>query len=130
MMTEEFWKSWLAFWIVAGGPGLLTAVSLAYSLYLSHRHLDAIKEALKNSRYIYIWGTSLGKRGLIWSFLEISKIAGMVVWPRASLIIGELDPGDLEKFPPYLKRLLIINMTMMIISVTWMVVVTVLIKFK
>lgn len=130
MTHEEFWKSWLAFWIVSGGPILLAAVGLAFSLYLSRCHLDAIKEALKNSRYIYIWGPSLGKRGLIWSFLDISKIAGMVVWPWASLRIGELDPTDLKNFPTRLKRLLIIDLTIMIISCTWMGIAVVLIKLK
>ncbi len=130
MMTEEFWKSWLAFWIVAGGPGLLAVAGIAYSLYLSHRHLDAIKEALKNSRYIYIWGDSLGKRGLIWSLLEIAKIAQMVVWPRASIIIGEVNPADLKNFPPYLKRHLIVNMTLIFTSFTWGIVVALLVKFK
>ena len=92
--------------------------------------MDEIKEALKNSRYIYIWGTSLGKRGLIWSLWEISKIAGMVVWPRASLIVGELDSVDLENFPPHLKRRLIIKMTMTITAFTWMVAVAILLKFR
>lgn len=49
MTTEEFWKSWLAFWIVAGGPLLLGFTGLAFSLYLTHRHLDTIKEALKTA---------------------------------------------------------------------------------
>ena len=129
MTAEEFWKSWLAFWFLAG-PGLLAAAGLAFSLYLTHRHLDAIKEALKNSRYIYLWGPSLGKRGVIWSLLEMSKITQMIIMPRSSLIIGELDPGDLEKFPPYLRRLLIIDMTIMITSVAWMAVAALLIKFK
>lgn len=129
MTTEEFWKSWLAFGIVTG-PILLAAVSLTYSLYLSRRHMDAIKEALKNSRYIYIWGTCLGKRGVFWSLLEISKIIGMVLWPWASLRIGELDPTDLKNFPPRLKRLLVINITMMLIAFTWMIVVGVVLKFR
>ena len=129
MTSIDTWSPWIAI-IVSGGPILLAAVSLAFSLYLSRCHLDAIKEALKNSRYIYIWGPSLGKRGLIWSFLDISKIAGMVVWPWASLRIGELDPIDLKNFPPRLKRLLIIDLTMMIISCTWMGIAVVLIKFK
>lgn len=129
-MGEEFWKSWLAFWIVAGGPGLLTVAGIAYSLYLSRRHLDAIKAALNNSRYIYIWGDSLGKRGLIWSLLEIAKIAQMVVWPRASINIGEVNPADLKNFPPYLKRHLIVNMTLMITSFTWGIVAALLVKFK
>ena len=129
MTAEEFWRSWLLFWLLAG-PLLLAAVNFAYSLYLSRRHLGAIKEALKNSRYIYLWGPSLGKRGVIWSLQEMSKITQMIIMPRSSLIIGELDPGDLEKFPPCLRRLLIIDMTIMITSVAWMAVAALLIKFK
>jgi hypothetical protein len=101
MTAEEFWRSWLLFWLLAG-PLLLAAVNFAYSLYLSRRHLGAIKEALKNSRYIYLWGPSLGKRGLIWSLLEIAKITQIIIYPRSSLHIGELDPDDLENFLPAL----------------------------
>ena len=102
MTAEEFWRSWLLFWLLAG-PLLLAAVNFAYSLYLSRRHLGAIKEALKNSRYIYLWGPSLGKRGVIWSLLEMSKITQMIIMPRSSLIIGELDPSDLENCLPPLN---------------------------
>ena len=129
MTSIDTWSPWIAI-IVIGGWSLLAAAGLAFSLYLSNRQLDAIKEALKNSRYVYIWGPSLGKRGFIWSLLEISKIAGMVVWPWASLRIGELDPIDLKNFPTRLKRLLIIDLTIMIISCTWMGIAVVLIKFK
>lgn len=97
---------------------------------LSHRHLNALKEALKNSRYIYIWGPSLGKRGLIWSILEISKITGMVAWPKASIKTGELDPLDLKNFPRNLKRRLIINLTVMTIGLTWMIGIAILLEFR
>lgn len=128
-MSIDTWNPWVAILFI-GAPGLLAIASIAHSLYLSRVHLEAIKKALKNSRYIYVWGTSLGKRGLIWSLLEISKIAGMIAWPRASLIIGELDPVDFKNFPPYLKRYLLMNLTMMGISFTWMVVVAVLVKLR
>mgnify|MGYP003601437056 FL=1 len=129
MTSIDTWSPWIVIFFI-GTPALLSAAGLAFSLYLTHRHLDAIKEALKNSRYIYLWGPSLGKRGVIWSLLEMSKITQMIIFPRSSLIIGELDPGDLEKFPPYLRRLLIIDMTIMITSAAWMAVAALLIKFK
>ena len=129
MTSIDTWSPWIVIFFI-GTPGLLAVAGLAFSLYLTHRHLDAIKEELKNSRYIYIWGPSLGKRGVIWSLLEMAKITQMIIMPRSSLIIGELDPGDLEKFPPYLRRLLIIDMTIMITSVAWMAVAALLIKFK
>ncbi|MFN3358824.1 MAG: hypothetical protein ACK418_22860 [Pseudomonas sp.] len=129
-MTDiDSWNPWAAI-IFMGCPFLIAVVTLAYSLHLSRRHLDAIKEALKNSRYIYLWGPSLGKRGLIWSLLEISKITGMVAWPRASIQIGELDPVDLENFPPHLKRRLIINLTVKVIAFIWMIVIAILLEFR
>ena len=129
MTAEEFWKSWLLFWLLVA-PFLLGIVGMAYSLYLSRRHLDAIKEALKNSRYIYLWGPSLGKRGLIWSLLEIAKITQIIIYPRSSLHIGELDPDDLEQFPPRLRRLLKIKSIMLIVNGVWVVAVFVLLKFE
>ena len=129
MTSIDTWSPWVSIFFL-GVPGLLTVTGISYSLYLSHRHMDAIKEALKNSRYIYIWGTSLGKRGVFWSLLEISKIASMVMWPWSSLRIGELDPTDLKNFPPRLKRLLVINATMMFTAFTWMVIVGVFLDFR
>ncbi len=130
MITEEFWTSWLAFAVFAAIPLLLGVVSIAFSLYLSRRHLEALKEALKNSRYIYVWGPSLGKRGLIWSLLEIAKIAGMVTWSNAYIRMEDVNPVDLKNFPPYLKRLLIIDAAMKIFGFSWMIVGAILINFK
>ncbi|MBV4454311.1 MULTISPECIES: hypothetical protein [Pseudomonas] len=129
MTSIDTWPTWIAI-IVMGGPTLLSAVGLSYSLYLTHRHLESIKQALKNSRYIYIWGDSLGKRGLIWSLLEMAKIAGMIVWPRASLINGELDPIDLKNFPPHLKRHLLSIITLAFIALPWAIVAAVLVEFR
>ncbi|WP_300724899.1 hypothetical protein [Pseudomonas sp.] len=129
MTSIDTWSPWIAI-IFTGTPILIGFVGIVFSLYLSHRYMDAIKEALKNSRYIYIWGPYLGKRGVIWSLLEIAKITGMVTWPWASLRIGELDPNDLKNFPPRLKRLLVINITMLYISFTWMAVVAVVLEFR
>ncbi|AIG04158.1 hypothetical protein [Pseudomonas fluorescens] len=128
MTNIDTWSPWVAIFALAA-PILLAYVGAAYSLYLSHRHLGAIKEALKNSRYIYIWGPSLGNRGLIWSLFEISKISGMIVWPRSAIMIGELDPVDLKNFPPHLKRHLIANLTIMSISLIWGIVSVALVKY-
>ncbi|NMY28376.1 hypothetical protein HBO19_20580 [Pseudomonas sp. WS 5021] len=128
MTIIDSWPLWFAIFFL-GAPMLIGVAGIAHSLYLSHRHLEAIKEALKNSRYIYIWGPSLGKRGLIWSLLEISKITGMIVWPRSSIITGELDPVDLKNFPAHLKRYLVINLTTIIFSFTWMIITYFLIKY-
>ena len=129
MTTDESWNAWLEIWLLAS-PFLFGLTGLALSLYLTHCHMDAIKEALKNSRYIYLWGDSLGKRGLIWSLLEISKITGMIVWPKPFIRIGELDPLDFKNFPPHLKWYLIVNLTMMNIPLVWLTAVAFLLKYR
>ena len=129
MIPDAFWTSWLALWF-ASGPILLGFVNMAYNRYLSQRHLDAMIEALKNSRYIYTWGPSLLNQGWIGSGLLIAKIAGMIMMPKASIRLGELDPVDLENFPPHLKRLLKIKSVMLIGSAIWFVLVAVLLEFK
>ncbi|MGE1151594.1 hypothetical protein [Pseudomonas kitaguniensis] len=129
MTSIDDWPLWIAIF-VSGGPILLGFIGLAFSLYLTHRHLDAIKEALKNSRYIYIGGDSLGKRGVLWSLLEMSKIAGMIMMPKVHLRLGDLDPVDLENFPRYLKRLLTIVTATILTSFIGMIVVAILLKFR
>lgn len=129
MTNVDAWPLWVAIFFL-GVPILLSAAGTAYSLYLSRYHLDAIKEALKNSRFIYLWGPGLGKRGLIWSLLEISRIAGMVLWSSAYVRIGDVSPVDLENFPPHLRRHLIINTTLMLTSFIWMIVIAILLKFR
>ncbi|CAH0130924.1 MULTISPECIES: hypothetical protein [Pseudomonas] len=129
MTRIDSWSPWAAI-IFTGGPFLLELVSIAYSLFLSHRHLDAIKEALKNSRYIYLWGPSLGRRGYIWSLLEMAKITGMIAMPRTYIRIGDLSPIDYENFPPYLKRLLNLHLAMVVGTGVWLGTVFIVLKFR
>ncbi|MBD8558235.1 hypothetical protein IFT91_06235 [Pseudomonas fluorescens] len=129
MTSIDNWSPWVAI-IVAGGWLVLGYAGLGLSLYLTHRHLDAIKEALKNSRYIYLWGDSLGKRGLIWSLLEMSQIAGMILMPKLHIRHGKLDPVDFENFPPYLKRLLTIVTAMILTAAIWLAAISILLEFR
>lgn len=128
-MGEDFWLSWFAFWLLAG-PILLGCVSIAFTLYLSRHHLDSMLEALQNSRYIYIWGPGLRNQGWFGGFILISKIAGMMMWPRAYIRIGDVDPIDVANFPPHLKRLLQIDAVMLFGSAIWVLAGYVLMKFE
>ncbi|MDY4300956.1 hypothetical protein SO486_13320 [Pseudomonas salmasensis] len=85
---------------------------------------------MKNSRYIYLWGDSLGKRGLIWSLLEMSQIAGMILMPKLHIRHGKLDLVDYENFPPYLKRLLTIVTAMILIAAIWLAAISILLEFR
>ncbi|MFS2200071.1 hypothetical protein ACCD00_16250 [Pseudomonas sp. Pseusp3] len=77
-------------------------------------------EALKSSRFVYLWGPAWRNRGWFGGFVLIAVIAGIVVWPKADIRYGRLDSADIENFPPRLKRLLVIYVTMVIITLVWM----------
>jgi hypothetical protein len=112
------WPLWVVL-VVNGGPILLAMVAIAYSLYLG-RYLDAMMDALKNSRFICIWGAALRNKGWFGCIALISKIAGMVMWPKAHIRIGDVDPVDIKHFPPHLRRMLIINLSMIFVSLIWL----------
>lgn len=129
MTLEEFWDSSLSDWVVLAMIPL-NFVCLIFSQYLIRHHLDAMMEALKNSRFIYLWGPAWRNRGCFGGFVLLSKIAGLVIFPKAHIRIGDVDSIDLKNFPPYLKRLLIIDNTLMVITLVWMGVVAALIKLR
>ena len=128
-MTEDFWSSWFAFALLAG-PILLCFVSLAFSLYLSRRHLDAMLEALKGSRYLAVWAAGLRGHGWFGRFMLTAKVSGMVTWPGPGIRAGELDPDEIRNFPAYLKRLVVAETVLHGIIVVWGVVASVLLELK
>lgn len=98
---------------------MLGIVGIAYSLYLS-RHLDAMMEALKNSRYIYIWGPGLRNQGWFGCLMLVAKVASMVMMPLTSIRMGDLDSQDEKNFPPHLRRLLKVKAVILLISGVWL----------
>lgn len=87
-------------------------------------------EALKNSRYIYVWGPGLRNQGWFGCVVLVIKIAGMVMMPRASIRIGEVDPVDIQNFPPHLKRLLRVEAVILVGGAVWLAITFVLVKFE
>ena len=128
-MTEDFWSSWFAFALLAG-PILLCLVSLAFSLYLSRRHLDAMLEALKGSRYIAFWAAGLRERGWFGRFMLAAQIRGMVMWPGPGIRAGEVTADEIRNFPVHLKRLLVAETVLHGFILVWGAVAFVLLQMK
>ncbi len=128
-MMEDFWSSWFAFALLAG-PLLLCVVSLAFSLYLSRRHLDAMLEALKGSRYIGVWAAGLRELGWFGRFMLEAQIRGMVMWPGPGMRAGEVSVDEIRNFPTYLKRLLVAETVLHGVILIWGAVAFVLLKLK
>lgn len=129
MTSIDTWPLWIAI-IVAAAPFPLSLICLMFTTYLIRYHLGDMMAALKNSRFIYLWGPSWRSRGGLWTMMLVSKIAGMVIFPKAYIRIGDADSVDIKYFPPYLKRLLIIDTTLMTITLAWVGVVAVLVKSR
>lgn len=77
MIQSEFWKSWWAFVFVAG-PFPVFVLSIAVCFYISNRHLDAMLDALENSRHIAIYGAGLRQQGWFGRVMLATKIGGVV----------------------------------------------------
>lgn len=129
MINIDSWNRWAVI-SFTGGPMILGIVNIAYTYYLRRCHLDDMLKALENSRYVYIWGESLKKQGLIGTGLVIAKIAQIVVWPKSSLKIGELNDMDLHNFPVHFKRLLKIKLAIIIFGSIWIVAAYIFIKVR
>jgi hypothetical protein len=128
-MTEGFWSSWFAFALLAG-PILLAFMSIAFSLYLSRRHLDAMLEALKSSRYIAVWAAGLRGHGWFGRFMLEAQVRGMVMWPGPGIRAGEVTADEIRNFPAHLKRLLVAETVLHGIILVWGAVAFVLLKLE
>lgn len=87
-------------------------------------------DALPNSRCIYITGDRSRQHGWFEDKILINKIAGMIMFPKSYIQLGDFDKDDVANFPPHLKRLLKIEITMLIGSLVWMFAGSILLKFK
>lgn len=121
------WSSSAAILFV-GAPYLLSIGAFAYSLYLT-RHLDTMLNALKNCSYIVTWGASLRQQGWIARSMLVAMIGGLVMCPGPGIRARVMDATDIKNFPPRLKRLLMIDVVLGVVSFSWMVIAYVLVKF-
>ncbi|NBA97153.1 hypothetical protein [Pseudomonas sp. R5(2019)] len=112
------WNPWAALLFV-GAPFLLAFVNILYSLYLSRRHLHAMLEALKNCRYFIGASLTLHQKGWFDRLFLVTIISSKVLIPKPGLMMGEMDPEDLNNFPPHYKRLLEIKLSIMLTAVIW-----------
>lgn len=129
MMAVDFWNSWWAFAFLAG-PFLLIIVSFMLSLYIGNRHLDAMLEALKNSRHIVIHGAGLRDGGWFARQMLVAKITGVMVWSGSLVRSGEMDADDLKNFPAHLKKFLSAKIVLTCVIGVWLVFVYVALKLR
>lgn len=105
-------------------------LSLGFTFYLSRRYLDAMIEALPNSRYLYLWAPFLRRPGWFERFWLMNSIAAMVVWAPIHIRAGDIDPVDIQNFPACLKRLVLIDTVLLYGAGIWMLVVYALRKLE
>jgi hypothetical protein len=111
----DSWSPWVVV-IVVGSPHLLAFFCVVFNLYLGHRHLDSMMQALRNGSYVSTWGAAWRRQGRFGGWVLVNKIAGMVTWPGAYVQLGDVSAGDIENFPLHLKRLLNIYVAMMLVA--------------
>lgn len=63
-------------------------------------------DALKNSRHVLTHSAVLRHQGWFGRGLLVTKISGVVIWPRLLVRKGEVDGEDIRNFPADLRFLL------------------------
>ncbi|NBA97151.1 hypothetical protein [Pseudomonas sp. R5(2019)] len=123
------WNPWVAI-MFAGAPFFLAIGNLIFSLYLNRRYLDAMVDALRNSRHIILWGSILQCQGLKGRLMLLAKISGVVMWPGMFIRAGEIDSDDIKNFPPHFKRLLKIKLVILTTAMAWLILIYILLKIE
>lgn len=120
-MVEYFGSHWLAL-LFLSSPLVLCFLFLAFNFYLSRYHLKEMMEALPNSRYLYLWGPYWWNSGWFGRAWLMNNVAAMVAWPSTHIRWGDVDPIDLQNFPPHLKRLIRIRSVLLYGAGIWMMI--------
>jgi hypothetical protein len=128
MMTATFWTSWWAV-LLTGGPIVIGFVCVLNSIYLC-RYLPVMLAALKNSRQVSLYSRIFQSIGVVGKTILVHQIAGLLIWPKFGIRGGFLDAKDVENFPPYLLRLLKVNMALLVISIVWLIIVNIVLKLR
>lgn len=126
---ENFWKSWLAFVFVAG-PFPMIIIDLAFNLYLGHRYIDSLLDALKNSPHIVVHGAALRNLGWFGRLLLVNRIAGVMSWSKNMVKAGEVSADDLRNFPAHLRLLIQVHVGLLTFAMIWLAVVYVALKLR
>lgn len=122
----------LAFWfklIIISGPFILIGIHVIHTLHIRH-HLPTMLKALENSPYIVGYHRMIGSSGFISKALLITQIAGMVLSPKYGIKSGAISSEDIKNFPPKLLKPLRTNITLLMISVIWLIGVNIHIELK
>ncbi len=99
---------------VTGFSGLAINVQIAMS-----RDFKVALSAIISNPYLEqmkpVWGGgSLRSRCLL-----LSAVSALVTFPRLHLHMGWFDEKELERFPPYLKRKMVIAMWLILLALLW-----------
>ena len=101
-------------WIVIGLPGCMV---LAYT---THRYYARIMSAFPNSPGVRC--IQMGFKGFSFHSrcTQVAMSAGFILGAKLYISRGYLDPVDSRNFPPEIKRLMVISMSLMGTGFTWL----------
>jgi hypothetical protein len=100
MTSIDTGSPWIAL-TVTGGPILVGTVNIVYGLYLSNRHLDAMRKSLKNSRFIFIGGPGWRSQGWVGGVSQHRKSGESWMKPGATRMPAGVAGERPMKAAPY-----------------------------
>lgn len=110
------------FWLtlaLTGGPVLSCWLTLGFALFLSQRHLDEMLAALEKSSEFALSAPILLGQGWFGRVVLLIKVWGALGWPGPRMRAGVLNPKEVTKFPPALKRKLRFLSFLAYLTIIW-----------
>ncbi|WP_217474741.1 hypothetical protein [Stutzerimonas stutzeri] len=109
----------------------VTALSgMAVQAYTTRRYYDRIISAFPNSLGVKNYQRLWAGFDFVSRFMQVGSTSGFVLWPNIHVRQGSLDPEEVRNFPPEIKRLMVISVSLLFVGFAWLLVGVALLKLS
>lgn len=125
----DSWPYNMALAFVCGGL-LFNIINVGVTIYISHKYLPQLLEALPNSSYAQSISRNISQKSLISKSLVFSMISGLILFKKTFIREGDLCQSDMDRFPKKLKRIIKLELTFSMTTFIWMILIGILFKIR
>jgi len=123
------WPYSLALTFTAGGF-ILVFINIGIKLYISHKYLTPLLNALPKSPYAQSISRNISQGSTSSRSLTFSLVAGLILFKKAFIRTGDLCQSDIDRFPKRLEKVIKLEFIFSIITLSWIILIGILFKIQ
>ncbi len=116
----DTWHPGLAFAFMLT-PLVIGLSGVAVIAYTTYRFYDEVSSAFPNSRAVKNTHRMWAGSNFISRWLQVSSTGSFVLFPNGHIKRGDLDPLEVQAFPPCIKRLITVGHSLMLVGSVWLI---------